>query len=93
MSNRRDAIRFVTTTAVAFVCVGNCLRALAETPLLQEGEPMAKSLKYSANSKKTDVCARCANYAPLAAHPGTGLCKQFPMRRVSGTGWCEKFSP
>ena len=96
MHSRRSIIHIFAATATVALGTAAGRQVLAQAvpiPLLHEGEPSAVQWGYAMKSKTANTCAKCVNYAALAAFPGTGLCKLIDNRRVMAGGLSNGFKP
>jgi hypothetical protein len=89
--------RFITLTVAGLAAVPMAAlftNAATAAEMVNEADPTAKSLNYSADgaksTKRTDKSATCANCSLYSGKAGAadGPCTLFQGKSVSANGWC-----
>jgi hypothetical protein len=63
----------------------------AQAAMVDENDPTAKALKYTAHSTVDgSSCANCVLFSGGTA--ASGPCAIFPGKEVASTGWCASYA-
>ncbi len=96
--SRRRFIKIAAMTMAAAPLANLALNGLAQAqdlPLVDENDPTAKGLQYTADGVKAGHpadahCATCQLYSG-AADAASGPCAIFPGKAVTAKGWCASY--
>jgi len=98
----RSRRSFVIAVAGTVSALALARTAQAEAPMLDENDPAAKGLGYRTNAANVEKakyaryepgqdCGNCSFYQGKQTDPAAA-CPLFPVKRVSGKGWCSAYN-